>query len=175
MSLTPTRLQMLMHYTAWANALIYASVAALPDAALVAPTPVFAGSILRTLQHVHLIDAVWKAHLTGRPHPFTTRNPKTSPSLMQLCAAQREVDDWYVRYARTLRIDAAAEVVAFTFIGGGEGAMCRGDILLHVANHTSYHRGHLTAMLYPLGVTPPATDLPVYLSEIARAGTATPD
>lgn len=47
--------------------------------------------------------------------------------------------------------------------------MTRGDILLHVANHATCHRGHAADILYTLGVSPPNTDLPVFLRE-RRAG-----
>ena len=39
------------------------------------------------------------------------------------------------------------------------------SILLHVVNHTTYHRGHITAMLNQMGVQPQATDLPVFLRD----------
>ncbi len=52
-----------------------------------------------------------------------------------------------------------------TPIGGGRGSMTRGDILLHVVNHTTYHRGHVADMLYSMHVTPPTTDLPVFLRD----------
>ncbi len=172
MSQASARLQMLMAYTTWANARVYASVAGLPATALTAPTPVFAGSILRTLHHVYLIDAVWQARLTGTAHPYTSRNPETAPPFPELRAAQHLLDDWYVHYARGLRVQATAGRVDFEFIGGGQGSMTRAEILLHVANHTSYHRGHLTAMLAPLGVPLPTTDLPVYLRDAARADPA---
>ncbi len=32
------------------------------------------------------------------------------------------------------------------------------DLLLHVVNHSSYHRGQLTTMLRRVGATPVATD-----------------
>lgn len=38
------------------------------------------------------------------------------------------------------------------------------EILLHAVNHATYHRGHAADILYHLGVFPPATDLPVFLS-----------
>ena len=41
---------------------------------------------------------------------------------------------------------------------------CR-DILLHVVNHSTYHRGHAADILYHLGIAPPTTDLPVFLRE----------
>jgi DinB family len=39
------------------------------------------------------------------------------------------------------------------------------DILLHVVNHTTYHRGHAADILYNLHIFPPTTDLPVFLRE----------
>ena len=59
----------------------------------------------------------------------------------------------------------ANEVVHFTFIGGGDGALRHEDMVLHAVNHTTYHRGHITAMLNLLGVQPQATDLPVFLRD----------
>ena len=41
--------------------------------------------------------------------------------------------------------------------------MTRRDILLHVANHGTYHRGNVASMMYQAGVAPPTTDLPVFL------------
>jgi uncharacterized damage-inducible protein DinB len=45
--------------------------------------------------------------------------------------------------------------------------MSRADILLHVVNHTTYHRGHIAAMMYQIPVQPPTTDLPVFLRDAA--------
>jgi uncharacterized damage-inducible protein DinB len=45
------------------------------------------------------------------------------------------------------------------------------DILLHVVNHTTYHRGHVADMLYHQSMSPPTTDLPVFLREEKSVGT----
>ncbi|MGH8151680.1 MAG: DinB family protein [Rhodanobacteraceae bacterium] len=162
----------LMRYAAWANDRIYAALAAVPADELMAPTPIFAGSILRTLHHVYLIDVVWKSHLLGVAHAYTARNPETSPPFTELREAQRDIDGWFIEYATTLTPGAGDEIVDFTFIGGSAGAMPRSDILMHVATHTSYHRGHLTAMLYGMKIAPPVTDLPVYLRDENRGQSA---
>jgi uncharacterized damage-inducible protein DinB len=39
---------------------------------------------------------------------------------------------------------------------------------LHVVNHTTYHRGHIAAMMYQMPARPPTTDLPVFLRNAAR-------
>jgi uncharacterized damage-inducible protein DinB len=68
------------------------------------------------------------------------------------------------------------EKVSFTLIGGNPGVMTRGEILLHVVNHTSYHRGFVADLFYQVPSRPPATDLPVFLREnaagLAQAGLA---
>lgn len=158
-------LGLLLRYAAWAGNRTYTALADVPATTLTAPTPIFAGSILRTLNHVRLISVVWKSHLLGMPHGFTTRNPETSPTFTELRAWQRDLDRWFIDYADRLSPRAAVESVSFTFIGGGNGCMTRAEILLHLANHASYHRGHLTAMLYQAGIPPPVTDLPVFLRD----------
>jgi uncharacterized damage-inducible protein DinB len=156
---------MLARYKAWADARLYDMLAGLPVDALAAPSPIFAGSILRTLNHVYLMDVVGKSHLLGVPHGLTTRNPEAPPPLSELREAQRGIDAWYIDYAAAMTPAACDDVVHFTFIGGGDGALRREDIVLHVVNHTTYHRGHITAMLNQIRVQPQATDLPVFLRD----------
>ena len=57
----------------------------------------------------------------------------------------------------------------FTLIGGNQGVMTRGEILLHVVNHTSYHRGFVGDLFFQVPARPPTTDLPVFLRERAEA------
>jgi len=61
--------------------------------------------------------------------------------------------------------------VHFTLIGGNKGVMTRAEILLHIVNHTSYHRGFVADLFYqvPGAPRPPTTDLPVFLREGAAA------
>ena len=159
-------LQTLMRYKAWANELVFAAAAQLPQAELTAPRKIVFGSMLRTLKHVYAMDEVWRAHLEGRPHGYTTRNPEACPPLTELRDAQEAIDGWFVLYADSLSRED--EIVDFHFIGGGPGAMTRRDILLHVANHGTYHRGNVAAMMYQAGVAPPTTDLPVFLKRLSR-------
>jgi uncharacterized damage-inducible protein DinB len=70
-----------------------------------------------------------------------------------------------VEYAQSISDEALREIVDFEFIGGGRGSMARRDILLHVVNHSTYHRGHAADMLYHLNMFPPATDLPVFIRD----------
>ncbi|MEF9979114.1 MAG: DinB family protein [Thermomonas sp.] len=160
-------LQMLTRYKAWADDVFLSAVAAVPPAELIAPRPIVFGSLIRTLHHSYAMDHVWQCHLLGKPHGLTSRNPGHCPAFPELAASQRAIDQWYVDYALSLPREALHQCVDFEFIGGGRGAMTRREILLHVVNHTTYHRGHVAGMLYHLDIFPPATDLPVFLGQQA--------
>jgi uncharacterized damage-inducible protein DinB len=157
--------QVLTRYKAWADGLFLAVVSVVPVAELTAPRPIVFGSLIRTLNHSYAMDYVWKCHLLGKPHGLTTRNPEKHPEMHELVTAQREMDDWYVGYASSLSDRELGETIEFEFIGGGRGALSRSNILLHVVNHTTYHRGHAGDILYHLNICPPTTDLPVFLRE----------
>jgi uncharacterized damage-inducible protein DinB len=155
--------QMLTRYKAWADDLFLSVVSAVPVSELEAPRPIIFGSLIRTLNHSYAMDYVWQSHLLGRPHGLTTRNPEHCPGMEQLATSQREVDKWYVDYANSTSELELSELIEFEFIGGGRGSMTRRDILLHVVNHATYHRGHAADILYNLNIFPPTTDLPVFL------------
>jgi uncharacterized damage-inducible protein DinB len=52
----------------------------------------------------------------------------------------------------------------FTFrsSAGAESTMPYWQVVLHVVNHGSYHRGQFATMLRQAGIAPPATDLLIY-------------
>lgn len=167
---SPEFLVMLMRYKAWADDRLFATLSALPEQKLVAERKIVFGSILRTLNHVYAMDVVWKAHLEGKIHGFMTRNPENCPSFSEISSSQSRIDDWYIRYADSLSPEQSKEKVDFKFIGGGPGSMSRCDILLHVVNHTTYHRGHIGDMIYDVDAEPPTTDLPVFLQGTPAKG-----
>ena len=159
-------LQMLTRYKAWANDLVFGAVSALPAEEIVKERQTLFKSMLMTLNHVYVVDDIFKAHLEGREHGYTARNTETAPALADLWKVTQQMDRWYIDLADTLSEDALSETVAFTFVGGGEGAMTRQDILLHIVNHGTYHRGFVSDMLYQVPVKPIPNDLPVFLRDV---------
>ena len=47
--------------------------------------------------------------------------------------------------------------------------MTRAEILLHIVNHTTYHRGFVAEMIYRVPAPAPTTDLPVFLRDVPQA------
>lgn len=160
----------LARYNAWADKLIFEAVSALPPGTAEKPQQSVFKSIAHTLNHNYVIDRIFQAHLEGRSHGYTARNTPDGPPLADLWKAQEEIDAWYVAWSDRVTGEELGEEVRFTFVGGGEGCMTRGEILQHVVNHTTYHRGFVAQMIYQVPARPPTTDLPVFLRDVPQVG-----
>jgi uncharacterized damage-inducible protein DinB len=148
--MTPSTLPSLFAYKAWANAELLALLATLPASQAEA-----LHSCIRTLNHTHVVDRIFRAHLSGEPRPFDATNTKDTPTLAQLRDAIADTDRWYQRYVAELAPAALAEVLDFTFTDGDAGRMSREEILLHVVTHGGYHRGNVGQVLKSISVAPP--------------------
>jgi uncharacterized damage-inducible protein DinB len=156
---------MLARYNAWANRVMFDALAALPPGEAEKPRATLFKNMVHSMNHNYVIDRIFQAHLEGRPHEYAARNTQEHPPLAELWRAQEEVDAWYVQWAGKIAEPKLDEVVQFQFVGGGEGAMTRGQMLLHVVNHTSYHRGFVADLFFQVPARPPTTDLTVYLRD----------
>ena len=159
---------MLARYNAWANRLIFDAVAALPQGEAERERKSLFRNMVHTLNHNYVIDLIWQAHIEGRAHGFTARNTPEHPPLGELWRSQQEIDRWYIEFFEKLSPDDLEREIDFTLIGGNEGRMSRGQMLLHVVNHTTYHRGFVADLFYQVPARPPTTDLPVFLREGGR-------
>ncbi len=157
--------RMLARYSTWANRLIFEAVAGLPAGEATKPRPGLFKNMVHMLNHNYVIDRIFQAHLEGREHGYAARNTPDHPPLDELWRAQQQIDAWYIGWSDTLTDAALAEAVHFAFVGGGQGVMTRGQILLHITNHTSYHRGFVADFFYQVPARPPTTDLPVFLRD----------
>ena len=157
---------MLARYNAWANRVMFDALAALPPGEAEKPRATLFRNMVHSMNHNYVIDRIFQAHLEGRSHEYAARNTQDHPPLAELRRAQEDVDAWYVDWAGTIAEPALDETVRFQFVGGGEGAMTRGQMLLHVVNHTSYHRGFVADLFFQVPARPPVTDLTVYLRDV---------
>ena len=172
--ITTRNARKLARYNAWANRAIFDAVAGLPEGEATKARPSLFRNMVHTLNHNYVIDLIWQAHLEGREHGFTARNTPDHPPLAELWERQQALDRWYIDWSDGLSDEVLGERVSYTLIGGNRGVMTRGEILLHIVTHTSYHRGFVADLFYQVPTRPPTTDLPVFLreqaAELARAG-----
>jgi uncharacterized damage-inducible protein DinB len=163
MSLAET-VKRLTGYKAWANEITFSAIRSLPENEAIKERKTRYKNMVYTLNHVYVIDCIFKAHLETKSHPYTARNTETYPPLEELWQAVEIIDQWYIDYAHSVSEEELLEVVHFQFVDGSNGAMSRSEIILHIVNHGTYHRGLVSDMIYQVPTTPPTNDLTVYLS-----------
>jgi uncharacterized damage-inducible protein DinB len=154
---------MLARYRAWADPLTFDAIAALPPGEAAKERPTLFRTMIGTLNHTYLIDLVWQAHLEGRDHGFSARNLVLHPELSDLRQAQFALNQWYVAWSEAQSEESFGEIVRFVSISGEAGALSRGEILLHVVNHATYHRGWLGDLFFQIPARLPPADLPDFL------------
>ncbi len=109
---------------------------------------------LRLMNHIHVVDQIFLAHLQGRAHGFSATNTEETPSAEALSWAMSETNQRLQAEAQ-LRNDSGASRLPFQFTDGDAGAMTRDEMLLHVCLHSTYHRGQVGQMLKDQGLALP--------------------
>jgi uncharacterized damage-inducible protein DinB len=110
--------------------------------------------MLRILDHMHVVDTIFRHHLQGEPHRFQAPRSETLPDLETLASNAKKVDDWYASYVDALTESDFEQPIDFVFTSGKPARMQRGEIILHVCLHGTYHRGNAGAVLQLKGLTP---------------------
>ena len=110
--------------------------------------------IRRLLDHIQVVDEIFRHNLEARPHGYSAPRSAELPSLEALATSARATADWYVDYADALLPDEVDEPLAFSFANGKPARMTRGEMLLHVALHAAGHRGQVALLLQKNGIQP---------------------
>ncbi|RVU36469.1 damage-inducible protein DinB [Hwanghaeella grinnelliae] len=166
----PALMRKMTRYTAWADDVMLNNAAKLPAPELTALRDTLFGSITGTFDHVLLIGEIFRDHLEGRSNTHTTRHRAEERAFNIVARELRAMNDYYVALADKWAAEdngkALNETIRFTFVGGGDGSMTREEILLHLVNHATYHRGFVSTLLYPFRLDGQANDLTVFLRDV---------
>jgi uncharacterized damage-inducible protein DinB len=163
-----TLLHSLFRQKAWINAQFFEQLAAMDAAQHAEPQH----QMLRTLNHIYVVDRIFRGHLSGEPHGHDATNTPETPTVAQLRDAVAALDRWYVDYTQSLSPAQLDERLAFTFTDGDKGLMSREEILAHVITHGAYHRGEVGRLMKSASLTPPRDLFTKFLhqAEPARRG-----
>ena len=143
----------------WANAELYDCMATVNPVQHAEPLH----TATRTLNHIYVVDSIFRAHLLGELHGYTQTNTADTPELGELHFAAAEIDQWFESYLAGLSADALAESLVFCFTDGDAGRMTREEMLFHIITHGAYHRGNVGQVLKSIAVTPPRDLLTKFL------------
>lgn len=153
-----------LQYSAWASRKVMEAARALPDADFEKAVGVSHGSLQGTLAHILFADWIWFTRVAGpMPEPGQTRE-----------ALERiwpELQGKWVGWAKGASDGEMNRVVEFQSKLYGPMKRPVWQILLHVANHATLHRGQAISILRQMGITPPHLD---YMNFYQESGVVNP-
>lgn len=117
------------------------------------------GGVLGTLTHVFQSDRIWLSRLRGTPR-FTLGDTDESLRIENLGEEWSRVADGFQEWLAGTKDFKA--ILDYTNLAGQRHRLPLWQVVLHVVNHATYHRGQITTMLRQLGYSPIATDLHVF-------------
>lgn len=166
--MTPAYFQTFARYNAWANKRLYDAAATLSNEALAALRPAaYFGSIIGTLNHMVVADRIWFARIEGGGPTHSRLADQPFPRFCDLRAVRQAEDERILRYAQTLSEERLARPLSYRNVRGVPNCQPLWQVLAHVFNHQSHHRGQAHALLKDAGLEPPELDLLFYLREVA--------
>ena len=93
------------------------------------------------LNHMVLVEELFRARLLAAPEPHRSTNTQEVPELADLDRRLAASNEWLGAYAAALAPEALGETIRFTFTDGKPGSLRREEVIFHLVNHGTYHRG----------------------------------
>jgi uncharacterized damage-inducible protein DinB len=157
---------MMAKYNAWANARLFRMAGALQDALYRKEVGAFFKSLHGTLNHLLVADRIWMRRLTGVGDHPDELNAILFDDLPLLHAARVDEDSRIIEFVQGLEEPAFEEVLEYRTLNGAPQRQRRREILAHLFNHETHHRGQAHAILTVLGVSEPdSLDVLIMLRE----------
>ena len=153
--------QFLLSYNDWAIRRVFDAVTSLSEEEWTRDLGSSFSSVESTTAHLVGVEWIWLERWQGS-------NPSAPPKWMNGPPPEQLRTVWEEVAARRLQVlnsDNFQRNVSYRLLNGSEGTQTLGILVLHVVNHSTYHRGQLATMLRQLGKQPPPTDLLVYLQQ----------
>jgi len=139
---------------AWANDLVLQSLATIPESGRASPC--FARA-MQLLPHIQLARGVWLSRLKGEKYdmPAEWFPPLALDETRAACDAQ---DSVWRSYLDSLKDEKLPTVCRFASSDGTVYTATVEDILIHVFNHSTYHRGQIARLVAECGGQRAGTD-----------------
>ena len=165
--MTKKDIQLLLAYNRWANAEILEVASRLTPQQLAEDLSTSHHSVQATLTHTLAAEWIWLMRCRG-VSPKALLDPNDFAELAALRSRWAEVEQDQQNLIDEQTDESLERVIAYTNTRGEQWAYPLGQIMQHVVNHSSYHRGQVTAMLRQLGAEAVTTDYLVYIDKLAK-------
>ena len=153
-------------YNRWANLRLYDMAVALPDELYRKPIDVYFKSLHGTLNHILTADRIWMYRLEGKGDHPSRLNAIIHDDIASLRTARLAEDQRIVSFVDNLDDADFEKQWEYQTLNGTPQRKCVREILAHMFNHQTHHRGQAHAALTVLGVSEPAPlDLLIMLNQ----------
>jgi uncharacterized damage-inducible protein DinB len=159
----------LLLYMMWADRLVLAAVRQVQPEHLTREAGVSFGSLLGTMAHVVGSQKVWLSRFSGNPL-YRVPSLDDYPDLPSWIQGWEEMAAGLEAFLAALTDEQLAAPLTWTSTEGKTYTLPLWQPLLHLVNHSTYHRGQVVSLLRQMGYEPPSTDLSYYFVERAAAG-----
>lgn len=161
-------LRLLLEFNYWARDRVFQAVGQLTPEQYARDLGNSFKSVRDTLVHVYSAEWVWYTRWMGES-PTAPLSVDKYPDLATLQSAWRELEGQIRSFVDGLDEPGITRVFEYRLLSGQPGKSPFWQMLQHVVNHGSYHRGQVTTMLRQLGVAPAkSTDLITFYRERAN-------
>ena len=150
------------HY--WAKARIMSVVETLTQEQFTKNLGSSHGGIHGTLVHIVGAEHIWLSRWTGGP-VFKLLDTADYPTIPAARQKWDEVEQQMGEFVGNLTEENLAAVVTYQTTEGKQFSNPLWQMMQHVVNHSTYHRGQIVTMLRQLGVKPKGTDLITFYRE----------
>jgi uncharacterized damage-inducible protein DinB len=164
------RIRFLYAYNRWANARALEAAAALSPEQLQRDLGTSHRSVFGTLSHILWGEWRWLGRWLA-PAPAPGLDPQCCPDLDALRARWTEVESAQRAFLNRVSEEALEMLMTYENPRGTPWTYPLGQMLVHLVNHSTYHRGQVTALLRQLGADAVATDFLVFVDEQGQTGT----
>lgn len=159
--MTPEQMRLLYEYNAWANHRTLDACAALTPEQFAQRIESSFPSVRETLVHIVAAEWIWLERWQGRsPAADEWRNfGRDLSDLGRVRAYWTELEARLMDFVASVTPERLAGAFEIRTTDGTPYTQPLWQMMQHLANHGTYHRGQVTTMLRQLGAKPVATDL----------------
>jgi len=156
-------------YNRWANDRLYEAACDLPDAEYRADRGAFFGSLHGTLNHILVADRAWLRRIEGDGPSPPALDAILYDDLPALTEARQSEDARILALSDRLTEEQLAATLSYRTMAGAPHEQPLSQVLMHVFNHQTHHRGQAHGILTGLDRTAPPLDLIYFFRDVGSA------
>jgi uncharacterized damage-inducible protein DinB len=166
MSFYADSLRYQIEFMVWANGRVLSAVANLTTEELDRDFKASENSIRGTLTHIYRAERLWLGRIERSPVARVVDGDDAMAALLENWPAMNQR---WLRWSKTLTEESARAELTYLDLRQNTWTQPLWQIILHVVNHSTHHRGQAIGFIRALGHTPPNVDSIMF----ARANAAT--